>query len=149
MSIASDTRPRLQASDAAKGRRVVAVIAAHNEEHAIGAALTSLANQTRPPDEVIVVADRCTDRTAEIAATFGAKVFETTDNRYRKAGALNQALMAVFENLNPSDQVLLMDADTVLHDRFIASAERRLNTVDKGRRPVGAVGGVFLARDRR
>jgi glycosyltransferase involved in cell wall biosynthesis len=121
------------------------LIAAHNEEARIGAALDSLAAQTLRPDEVIVVADRCTDRTADIAVAHGAKVFETFGNRYRKAGALNQALKSVLADLSPSDQVLMMDADTVLNTGFVEAASRRLNTVEKGRPPVGAAGGVFLA----
>lgn len=125
--------------------RLVALIAAHNEEHRIGAALESLAVQTRRPDEVIVVADRCTDRTADVAVAQGAKVFETFGNRYRKAGALNQALRTVLADLKPSDQILLMDADTVLSGGFLEAAERRLTTRDAGRAPVGAVGGIFLA----
>lgn len=129
--------------------RLVALIAAHNEEHSIGAALESLAAQTRRPDEVIVVADRCTDRTAEIAVAHGAKVFETVNNGHRKAGALNQALTVVLADLKPSDQVLLMDADTVLSGGFLGAAESRLDTGDDGRPPVGAVGGVFFAPDRR
>ena len=127
------------------GGRVVAVIAAHNEEGCIGATLQSLADQARRPDEVFVVADRCTDRTAEIARSFGARVFETSDNRHRKAGALNQALSAVIADLEFTDQVLLMDADTVLSPGFLAAAERRLNTRDDGRPEIGAVGAVFLA----
>ncbi len=129
--------------------RIVALIAAHNEEVSIGAALESLAVQGRRPDEVIVVADRCTDRTAEIAASYGAKVFETLDNGHRKAGALNQALVNVLADLKPTDQVLLMDADTILSEGFVGSAESRLNSRNAGRSPVGAVGGVFFAHDRR
>lgn len=126
-------------------RRLIALIAAHNEERCIGATLESLASQSRRPDEIIVVADRCTDRTVEIALSFGAKVFETLGNRHRKAGALNQALTTVIRDLDPADQVLLMDADTVLSRQFLAAAERRLSTTDPGRPDVGAVGAVFLA----
>ena len=143
MSTAFDTHSRNARS--AQNSRLVALIAAHNEVHRIAAALESLAAQTRRPDEVIVVADRCTDRTADIAVAHGAKVFETFGNRHRKAGALNQALKTVLADLSPSDEVLLMDADTVLTGGFLEAAERRLNTRDAGRVPVGAVGGVFLA----
>lgn len=128
--------------------RLVVLIAAHNEEACIGATLQSLADQDRRPDEIIVVADRCTDRTVEIAVSHGAKVFETIGNEYRKAGALNQALMVVLTDLASEDQVLLMDADSVLCPGFLAAAERRLLTRDAGRAAVGAVGAVFLAGDR-
>lgn len=129
--------------------RVVVFIAAHNEEDKIGAALNSLAVQTRKPDEVVVVADRCTDRTADIAVANGAKVLETNGNGYRKAGALNQALQTVLTDLEATDQVLIMDADTVLSGGFLEAAERRLNTNEDGRSKIGAVGGVFLAPDGR
>ena len=125
--------------------RVVVLIPAHNEEHRIEAALRSLASQTRQPDEVIVVTDRCTDRTAEIAKALGAKVFNVEGNGHRKAGALNQALRQVLSELRPTDEVLMMDADTVLAENFLESAERRLHTREDGKPPVGAVGGVFLA----
>lgn len=140
-------RPVVGRSDAPRriGGRVVAVIAAHNEESCIGATLQSLAEQTRRPDEVFVVADRCSDRTAEIARSFGARVFETSGNRHRKAGALNQALAVVIADLEFTDQVLLMDADTILCPGFLAAAERRLSTRDDGRPEIGAVGAVFLA----
>ncbi len=62
---------------------IVAVIPAHNEEAVIGAALESLAVQTRLADEVIVIADRCHDRTREIALAQGAAVIETIDNHHQ------------------------------------------------------------------
>lgn len=128
-------------------RRLVVLIAAHNEEESIGATLGSLGDQTRRPDEVFVVDDRCTDRTAEIAVSYGAKVFHTVDNRHRKAGALNEALAVVMADLEMTDQVLLMDADTVLCPDFLAAAERRLQTSDDGRPDIGAVGAVFFAHE--
>lgn len=124
---------------------LVAFIAAHNEEDKIGTALASLANQTRLPDRIVVVADRCTDRTVDIAKAAGAAVFETTRNEYRKAGAYNQALAAILPSLDATDMVLLMDADTALSPMFLAAAELRLQTAEDGRPPVGSVGAVFLA----
>lgn len=125
----------------------MAVIAAHDEEESISAALCSLREQTRAPDWIVVVADRCTDRTVDIALAFGAHVFETVGNNHRKAGALNQALAAILPNVGESDMVLMMDADTVLNPVFIAEAELRLKTREKGRPEVGAVGAVFHAHE--
>ena len=139
------TKPGIRIDVGIRQARVVALIAAHNEEARIAGALQSLIMQTRQPDEVIVVADRCTDRTAEFAIAHDARVFEIDDNPYRKAGALNRALQAVLPSLNPSDHVLLMDADTVLSDNFIEAAESRLAVVEEGRPPIAAVGGIFLA----
>lgn len=127
--------------------RLVVLIPAHNEERHIAAALRSLAAQTRRPDEIIVVADRCTDNTAAVAKALGANVIEIDGNGYRKAGALNAALREVLSRLRDTDEVMMMDADTVLVTNFVESAHRRLHTHEPGQRPVGAVGGVFLAAE--
>src|SRR3954470_1161682 len=81
------------------GRRrlgsLTALLPAHNEEAGLAAAITSLREQTEPPDEIIVVADNCTDRTEEIARELGVTVFRTHANIHKKAGGLNQALAAI------------------------------------------------------
>ena len=127
-------------------RFVIAVIPAHNEEHGLARTLRSLANQTRPVDAVIVVADNCTDATVSIALAAGASVVETVDNSARKAGALNFALAEVLPSLDPTDAVLLMDADTQLSEGFVAATTTRLWREPHGRE-VGAVGGIFTADD--
>lgn len=55
---------------------VSVVMPAHNEEQYIAECLQSLKSQSYPPDkfEIIVVDNNSTDRTAEIAASFGAIV---------------------------------------------------------------------------
>lgn len=71
------------------------VIPANHEAASTGAAPRSLRQQTRPPDEIIVVCDNCTDRTAEIAADLGARVLVTAGNTARKAGPLNRFVRLV------------------------------------------------------
>jgi hypothetical protein len=46
---------------------VIAIVPAYNEQDSILAAIASLRSQTRPPDEIIVVANNCTDDTEYIA----------------------------------------------------------------------------------
>lgn len=118
--------------------RVVVLVPAHNEEGSLPAALASLRQQTRRPDRVVVVADNCTDGTVEVARAAGAEVFETVANTDKKAGGLNQALAALLDLLDPSDRVLVMDADGVLAPEFVATALDELADPE-----VGAVGGVF------
>lgn len=103
MSTALDTR-----LVGTPGSRLVAFIAAHNGEGTIGATLASLEAQARPPDEVIVIADRCTDRTAEIAVSHGARVFHTVGDEF--PSALKPRLQVALVDLRPSDEVLPVDA---------------------------------------
>lgn len=53
----------------------VAVIA-HNEERWVKKCIESLLEQTRKPDEIIVLAHNCTDRTVEIVKNYPVKVIE-------------------------------------------------------------------------
>lgn len=121
---------------------VVALVPAHNEAGQIGSTLAALRAQSRVPDRVIVVADNCTDATVAIAAgVAGVEVFQTSGNRHKKAGALNQALALVLPQLADEDVVLVQDADSQLDGGFVAAGMREL-----GRRArLGAVGGTFRA----
>jgi glycosyltransferase involved in cell wall biosynthesis len=62
--------------------KVSVIVPAHNEERWIGDCLDSLARQSYPDLEVIVVDDSSTDRTGEIARASGVKVL-----RVKRAGA--------------------------------------------------------------
>ncbi|WP_405622174.1 glycosyltransferase [Streptomyces sp. NBC_00076] len=124
--------------------RIVVLVPAHNEEDLIAETLQSLAAQTRPADEVIVVADRCTDRTVQISAAHGARVVESVGNTQAKAGALNQVLVQLLPRLSDDDAVLVMDSDTSLTPEFIARATRRLHEEQPGSAPLGGVGAVFF-----
>lgn len=117
---------------------LVAVVPAHDEELRIGDAIEGLRKQTTPPDRIVVVADNCTDRTADVARQHGAEVFESVDNDNKKAGALNQALEPLLEGLPADALILIQDADTVLNPGFAATAIEAM-TGD-----VGAVGGIFF-----
>jgi len=50
--------------------KVSVLVIAHNEEQHIGKCLEYLLTQTTPPDEIILIAHNCTDRTEEIARRF-------------------------------------------------------------------------------
>jgi cellulose synthase/poly-beta-1,6-N-acetylglucosamine synthase-like glycosyltransferase len=118
------------------------VIPAHDEAAGIAATVLSVRQQTLQPDSVTVVADNCTDATAELAAAAGASVFHTVGNTDRKAGALNQYL-GDLDAFSDEDVVLVMDADTRLTPRFLEIAHGLL---ERDRR-LGAVGGVFTGHE--
>ena len=123
---------------------LTALIPAHNEEALIGATIRSLMEQDRKPDRVIVVADNCSDRTVAVAKSLGVEVFESFKNLDKKAGALNQALEKLLPSMGENDTVMIMDADTVLRQGFLASAIKHF-TDDRG---LSAIGGLFFGEDR-
>ena len=76
--------------------------------------------QTLPVDEVVVVADSCTDDTAAVAASYGAIVVET--RQAAKAASQDVGLAYV-----TGDILVCIDADTVIDDdvveKFVAELE--------------------------
>ncbi len=142
-----EPQPEREALGVPRHGRLVALLPAHNEEGSLSQAVESLYLQTCPPDEVVVVADNCTDRTEEIAASLGATVFRTTANQHKKAGALNQAIDALLPEMADHDLVLVMDADSLLDAEFLAAARLHLDgeddRADRRTRPLGGVGGTF------
>jgi biofilm PGA synthesis N-glycosyltransferase PgaC len=135
--------PGVSVRDAGPGR-VVVVIPAHNEGELISEALESLAAQTRLADEIIVVADRCSDNTSLVARAHGAATRLTILNRDNKAGALNQEIASLLPRLTDNDAVLMMDADSSLSPTFLSEATWRLREPKGRRAQVGAVGGIFF-----
>ncbi|MGV0992932.1 MAG: glycosyltransferase [Mycobacterium sp.] len=120
----------------------VAIIPAYNEQDSILGSIASLRSQTRQPDEIIVLANRCTDDTAYIAFAAGVTVVET-EAPDGKAGALNDLFDLIVPMLDAEDPVLVMDADTVLSERFIESTVTTLFGPSK--KSIAGVGGIFLA----
>jgi poly-beta-1,6-N-acetyl-D-glucosamine synthase len=121
---------------------VYALIPAHNEEAGIAKTVRSILNQTIAPDRVIVMADNCTDRTIEFAREAGAWVIETSNNKAKKAGALNQGLARVLPWLTDSDFVMCQDADGELEPDFVFEALRTFDMVEN----LGGLSGAVVAR---
>ena len=124
---------------------VIVVIPSYNEEQSLRSTIGSLREQTRIPDEIVVIADNCTDGTIDIARSEGISVWETQENRDGKAGALNQFFSAFLDILDDDDVVLVMDADTTLTNEFIEATTEMLHT--PSHREIAGVGGIFLADD--
>ena len=122
---------------------VTVLIPAHDEAACIAETIRSLQGQSHSPERIVVVADNCTDATADIARDAGVEVFTTRDNTLKKAGALNQVLKQVLPGQGDNDLVMVMDADTTLDDGFLEAAVRRM-TDD---RAMMAVGGLFYGEE--
>jgi len=89
---------------------VALLVPAHNEADVIKSTLASLTPQLGENDRLLVVADNCDDKTAEIARTAGAEVIERTDSKNRGKGyALDFGVRYLKEN--PPDVLIIVDAD--------------------------------------
>jgi biofilm PGA synthesis N-glycosyltransferase PgaC len=128
----------------ARPMRIRALVPAHNEEETIVQTIASLRVQTRAVEEIVVVVDRCDDRTEELARAAGAEVMSIARNRHRKAGALNIALRETLATGAEDTAVLVVDADSTLGPRFVETAAGLLEENSS----VGAVGGIFYAARR-
>lgn len=95
---------------------VSAIIPVYNGEPWLADALRSIASQTRPADEVIVVDDCSTDRSAEIARAHGALVVHQPVNRGEGA-ARNAGIRAA-----RGDAIAWLDADDYWTPHHLATS---------------------------
>ncbi len=93
------------------------VIPCYNEEKALGKCLTAIANQTRKPDEVIVVDNNSQDKTVEIAKQFS--FVKIVKERRQGLFYSRQTGMARAKG----DVICRVDADTVLDSHWIERVE--------------------------
>jgi cellulose synthase/poly-beta-1,6-N-acetylglucosamine synthase-like glycosyltransferase len=107
-------------------RRFRFVVPAHNESAGIAETVASLLAVDYPKSafEVVVVADNCSDDTAEKAAAAGASVMVRNDTEKRGKGyALDHAFSATPPEV---DAVVVIDADTLVSPNLLrAFAARR------------------------
>jgi cellulose synthase/poly-beta-1,6-N-acetylglucosamine synthase-like glycosyltransferase len=104
--------PRRGAADPAALRpRWAVLVPAHDEEAVLGQTLADLVPQVGPGDRVLVVADNCTDRTAEVARAAGASVVERTSDKDRRGK--DYALVHGLDQLekDPPQVIIIVDAD--------------------------------------
>jgi len=118
--------------DAARGAaagelRFLILIPAHDEELLIGAGLAAIVADKRERDRLLVVADHCGDRTAEIARSFGALVLERGEGTEAGRAQARQAGLERARSLD-WDAVLMLDADSVIEPGFFDACERALAT---------------------
>ncbi|MFC8915880.1 glycosyltransferase [Streptomyces sp. NPDC047821] len=104
---------------------VTALVPAHNEEEGLGDTLESLLRQTDPFDEIIVVDDCSTDRTGDVARSYGVTVVRPERNRGSKAKAQNYGLPHV-----RTDLVLPVDADTLLAPDYVELVKEPFHNED-------------------
>lgn len=108
---------RARAADAtlATSRRpqLAVLVPAHDEASGIGPALQTMRAQLAPGDRLLVVADNCSDGTAQIAADAGAEVVERFNCELRGKGyALDFGVRHL--QFAPPQIVVIVDADCEL-----------------------------------
>jgi 1,2-diacylglycerol 3-beta-glucosyltransferase len=122
-------RARNDARPPAGALSFVVLVPAHDEEQRIRDALASLRELDYPDHayEVVVVADNCSDRTAELARAAGATVYERDDpERPGKPHALAWGLRRVLESRAPPGAVVVVDADCRASRNLLAAVEPML-----------------------
>ena len=100
-------------------------IAARNEEKVIGNLLDSIYKQNYPKDkyQVFVVADNCTDKTAKVAKSKGAIVYERFNNKEKTKGYALKYLFNKIEDDYKTDSFegyFIFDADNLLKEDYLS-----------------------------
>ena len=111
-------------------RRYAVLISARNEEAVIGQLLDSIRRQDYPAENLtaFVVADNCTDQTAQAARDAGAIVYERNDTVHVGKGyALNFLLTKIRDTYGDEhfDGYFVFDADNLLAEDYVS----RMNEV--------------------
>ena len=110
--------------------RYAVLISARNEKNVIGQLIDSIHAQDYPQEliDVYVVADNCTDNTAEIAAAKGATVYQRFNkNQIGKGYAmefLTEQIRADKQSLCYYNAYLIVDADNLLEPNYLTEMDK-------------------------
>lgn len=121
----------------AKNKHKYAIlIAARNEENVIGNLLDSINKQDYPKKYIttFVVADNCTDKTAEISRKHGAKVYERFHNTDKTKGFALQFLIKNIEKdygKSSFEGYFIFDADNLLNKNYITKMNDAFDSGEK------------------
>ncbi len=100
--------------------KISVLIPAHNEERSIRATVNSCLAQTRVFDQILVVDDGSTDRTAEILASFGDRITVVT---IPKATGNKSYAQEIGLKYVTGDIFIATDGDTILDTKFAEMIE--------------------------
>lgn len=121
---------------AKKKHKYAILIAARNEKYVIGNLLDSINKQDYPQDllTTFVVADNCTDNTAEIARSKGAICYERFDDVHKTKGfALEYLLDRIEEDYGRMsfEGYFIFDADNLLKANYISKMNDAFDSGEK------------------
>lgn len=112
-----------------KNHKFMAIIPAHNEEAVVADLIESLKKQDYPKElyDIYVIADNCTDKTAEVAKQAGAIVYQRFDETKKTKGfALNWFLKQKIEEDANYDAFCIFDADNIVDVNFLKNMNKKL-----------------------
>ncbi len=137
--------------EAKKQHRYAILISAKNEENVIAHLIHSILNQEYPKEliQVFVVADNCSDQTADVSRGAGATVYERYDSQQLGKGYALQYLLRQIDKdygLDTFEGYLVFDADNLLEKNYI----QEINKVfDNGYRIITSYGNTTDPLDQR
>jgi len=130
-SVASLLPGRRARLDTRSPRPTVAVlIPAHDEEGALSVTIESVKRDLADRDRIIVIADNCNDKTADVARLLGAEVLERHDEANRGKGFALAHGVSYLHKL-PPQVVIVLDADMTVEPGTIEALAR--TSVSTGR----------------
>ncbi len=116
--------------------RFLVLVPAHNEERVISDIVRNLQQMDYPKElyDFYVIADNCTDSTAQTARDLGAKVIETRSLPGEAVGkpvALKKALDAIGDYQKKYDLMMIFDADNLMDTNMFREVNSQY--LDKGK----------------
>jgi cellulose synthase/poly-beta-1,6-N-acetylglucosamine synthase-like glycosyltransferase len=122
-------RKEKSANNFAPVNRFAIFVAAHNEQNVISSIVKNLNSLNYPKElyEIFVIADNCTDNTAEIVRRLGVKVYERFNSNKRGKGyALEWAFKRLFDTEKEFDAICVLDADNLVSPNFLMEMNKHL-----------------------
>lgn len=121
---------------AKKLHKYAILVAARNESTVIGQLVESIRMQDYPAElvDIFVVADNCTDNTADIARREGAVCYERFDNEHRTKGFALQFLVECIRRdygIDAYEGYFIFDADNLLKEDYISRMNESFDAGEK------------------
>jgi cellulose synthase/poly-beta-1,6-N-acetylglucosamine synthase-like glycosyltransferase len=131
LALLSGKRKRCAVTACDRFNRFAIVVSARNEAAVIGHLIDSLMRQQYPREyfDVYVIADNCTDNTAQVAREHGALVYERTDAVKKGKGYALNWMFDIIRQEKPAgyyDAYGIFDADNLVSKDYLMAMNHRL-----------------------
>lgn len=113
-----------------KFNKFALIVSAHNEEAVIANMVESLKMLDYPKEyyDIFIIADNCTDNTAEVARNAGAIVYERFNEEKRGKGhALEWMFDKIYKMEKQYDYISIFDADNLVSKNYLKAMNKQAN----------------------